>query len=121
MAFFGQKTEVSRLNLPLNRGRLVPGKMQNLGLLLKHARKIQGLTQQELGDQIGATRQTIARWEDNDIPDCASPTVCAIVGEALTTTSDMARQWRIDHDLLEHRHKLMRVQIASIVSDGADR
>jgi transcriptional regulator with XRE-family HTH domain len=91
---------------------------KDLGQLLKHTRTALGLTQQALGDRHGATRQTIARWEEGDIPNCAAPTVCKIIGDAISEFSGAARKWRVDHDWLEHNHEIMKAQILAAVSNS---
>ena len=42
----------------------------NLGNSLFHARKKRGLSQEEVAQKIGVSRQTISKWETNEtIPD----------------------------------------------------
>ncbi|MEG0345859.1 MAG: helix-turn-helix domain-containing protein [Erysipelotrichaceae bacterium] len=42
----------------------------NLGNSLFHARKKNGLSQEEVADKIGVSRQTVSKWETNEtIPD----------------------------------------------------
>lgn len=89
--------------------------MNHLGLLLEQARKSQGLTQQQLGETLGVTRQTIAKWESGDIPDTAMRTVCGFIGETIAKWDESRRHWQAKHDLLEYETSKMKIQIRSIV------
>lgn len=41
----------------------------NIGFLIKRHRKAIGVTQSDMAAQFGVTRQTIAKWEEEGIPD----------------------------------------------------
>ncbi len=55
---------------------------QKTGAFLAARRKELGLTQQDLGDQLGVTNKTISRWETGAyLPDLATiPELCRILG-----------------------------------------
>ena len=48
--------------------------MSSLGNSLYNARKSKGLTQEEVAEKLGVSRQTISKWElDETLPDCPLP------------------------------------------------
>ena len=49
---------------------LTGGKIMNLGNSLFHARKRRGLSQEDVAEKLGVSRQTISKWETGEtIPD----------------------------------------------------
>lgn len=57
----------------------------NLGNHLFHARKKKGLSQEEVAEKLGISRQTVSKWEtDETLPDiCQSKRLAAIYGVSL--------------------------------------
>ncbi len=89
--------------------------MENLGKLLKTVRKSKSLTQQELGEILGSARQTIAKWEDGDIPQSAMPMICNFIAESFTECDQQRRHWQTEHDLVEHKLERLKIKIQAII------
>jgi len=56
----------------------------SLGNHLFHARKKKGLSQEEVAEKLGISRQTVSKWEtDETLPDIRDQVFCPIQAELL--------------------------------------
>ena len=90
--------------------------MKNLSDLLLAARLSANLTQQQLGDRLSVTRQTVSSWEKGCIPENAMPIVCGFIASQISEHEAAARDWRVKHDILEYDTRIKMTQLRSIVN-----
>ena len=58
-----------------------------IGMNIKHLRKKHGLSQEDIAEQLGVTRQTVAKWEANEtLPDIMS---CFELSKIFSVTMEM--------------------------------
>lgn len=52
----------------------------NIGDRIQHLRKSKGISQEELADKIGVSRQAVSKWESEQSVRCSRPSAVSLCG-----------------------------------------
>ena len=93
----------------------------NLGNSLFHARKRRGLSQEDVAEKLGVSRQTISKWEKNySIPDAE---VLVKLADVLEVQTSQLLEVKVDSDVqtTEEKQNAYAEQLAHIAEQMAIR